>query len=346
MPYERMFHTHFRRPFATIILAFAVCLVLPPQGPAMAQTITDTFSCSHVSTIDLGSVLVGGSIHDSLFLFDSNTVKPRDTINFTIFPNGTVSLEDTNPFFLSSLQQTYATTILFSPTAPGSISDSIVLESLRDASCRTTYRITAEGVGPTADNAIIPLHHTSHDIIAFKSDTVLHIQLHNNGAAITFDTLKLDTGTAFRLDLSAVTFPYTLASGSSFPLTLSFIASTPGFYTDFISAPDEPILPISVQGLLNPNDEVQTPGKSTYIWLYPNPSQSMVTIRTQGLSGTHAIITDVLGRVVQQADFTGDWQWDRQNDGAMVPAGIYFLLVTGKEMNGKAVHQVARIVLE
>jgi|GEM_PF-3398376 len=344
-----MIQTHFRRAAATLLLAFAVCLVLPPQGPAMAQTITDTFSCSHVSTIDLGSVLDGGSIHDSLFLFDSNTVKPSDTINFTSFPKGPIYLEDTNLVFLNSLERTYATTILFSATTPGSISDSIVLESFRDASCRTMYRIAVETVGPTSDNAVIPLSHSSHDIIAFKGDSVetLHIQLRNNGAAITLDTLELDSGKAFRLDLSAISFPYRLARDSSFPLTISFVATTPGFYTDYVRMPGEPILPLSIQGLLQPKDAVQTqPTASIYFSIYPNPSQGSVTIHPENISHAHLTITDVLGRVLQNADFTGDWQWDRQNDGAMVPAGTYFLLVTGKEMNGKAVHQLARIVLE
>ncbi|HET6400126.1 MAG TPA: T9SS type A sorting domain-containing protein [Candidatus Kapabacteria bacterium] len=320
-------------------------IALIPATAAKAQAITDTLNCGQRSRIDLGAVVTGGTLKDSLFLFSTDT-----STNFKIVPLSSAGFSSTDTSaFLPLGQRRYATTIEFSQSTPGFDSVNLIIES-RSFPCQDTFNVIAEAVGPDTDNAVIPLIHTSHDIIAFKSDTTetLHIQLLNNGPTITFDTLKLDSATAFRIDLSSITFPYTLDSGSFFPLKLSFIATNPGFYTDFISAPNHPIIPLSIQGLLQPKDAVQhEPPVTTYLRLYPNPSQGAVWVHAENITKAQATITDVLGRIEREASFRGDWQWDRETDGGgIAPAGTYFLVVTGTDANGKAVHEVERIVLE
>ncbi len=127
-----------------------------------------------------------------------------------------------------------------------------------------------------------------------------------------------------------------------FTLKLAFNASKPGFYTDFITMPNEPILPLSVQGLLEPKDAVETqPVGTIYFYLYPNPSPGLLTIHTENITTAHVIITDVLGRTEQQTDFAGDWIWD----GASVSDGTYFANITATTASGFQVHEIRRIVI-
>jgi hypothetical protein len=261
----------------------------------------------------------------------------------------------TNPNNIHILQNStrFATTISFSPpdSELETVSTSFVFEPTADSSCQTTFDVFAKVVGPDTNNSIIPLDHGPDDIIAFKSDTsdeTLDLQFQNNDSvSISIDTLELQNDTAFRIVSSSIKFPATLSSGSSFNLKLSFIASSPGFHSDFIGAPDHSILPLSVQGLLIPKDDVETqPTGSIYFMLYPNPSNGPVTIHTQNISQTHLTISDVLGRTLTETSFTGDWQWDRSGSNGIAPSGTYFVIVSGIGSNGEPVHEVKRVVLE
>ncbi len=348
--FARMFNTKMRLRIIAKILALVASFALLSK-PAAAQTVSDTFSCNFSSTIDLGAVLAGGTLQDSMFILDKDTNNATDTVGFIKFPIGNISLSDTSsPLYLFASQKKYITTIIFSSASVGTINDSIVLQSTKG--CQSTYHILAEAVGPDTDNSIVPLDHSSHDIIAFKkSDSTtktLHIQFENNfDSSITIDTLTLQKDSAFHIDSSSVTFPATIPAGHSFTLTLSFIASTSGFYTDFIGRPGRPILPFSVQGLLLPNQAVQTPqGATIHVSIYPNPSHGLVTIHTDGLSQEQVTLTDVLGRVVGKAAFSGEWQWNGQWNAGPAASGTYFVLVTGRDASGKPAHVVLRIVIE
>lgn len=347
--FERMIFFRFRRIFSTIILALTAGVALPWQS-AFAQTITDTFYCGHTSHIDLGSVLTGATLQDSLFLVDDEG--SSDSVVFITFPSGDFLLTNHNIFGLDSSRPVLATVIQFSRSTLGVESDSIVLESRGNTLCRSTYYLTAEAVGPDTNNSIIPLNHTSHDIIGFKksdsSSETLHIRFENNfDSSITIDSLRLQNGTAFRIDSSSVSYPHTLLRDSSVTLALSFIANSPGFYTDFVIMPGRPILPFSVQGLLLPNLQVQSHSNtSTYVWIYPNPSQGPVTVHTQNLTRANVIISDVLGRTLAKASFIGDWQWmPKTNNTASTPS-TYFVTVSGQNADGVQVHEVRRIVIQ
>ncbi|MFI5200983.1 MAG: T9SS type A sorting domain-containing protein [Candidatus Kapaibacterium sp.] len=347
----RMTKPGFRLAMSRSIFAFAVCIAIFSASDASAQR-TNTLSCGSNGTIDLGAVLAGQTLHDSLFLQNSDSAKDS-VFTITSSPTSGFSWSPSSSIHLVSGDSAYVTTIVFSDSSIGATdSTSIVFQPVADSACVTTFELLAHSVGPDTNNSIVPLNHTSGNIIAFKSDTSgqsLHIRLQNNfNGSITIDSLELSSDTAFRIDSISVIFPVTLKHDSSFTIKLSFIASNPGFYSDYISMPGQSILPLSVQGLLKPKDAVQIePSAITYIRLYPNPSQGAVSIQTENLTKAQVTITDVLGRIEREASFHGDWQWDRETEGGgIAPAGTYFIIVTGTDANGKGVHQVERIVLE
>jgi hypothetical protein len=333
-----------------VIILLAVMVVLPTailRGQTLPQ---DTLRCKDTVTIDLGGVLAGATVHDTLPLLNLDSSNDSD---FNIITNGNSGFSWTSSPHLYYNQTTNATIITFSAsdTTLGLVSSTMVFQPKQDTLCETVFKVRAEAVGPDTDNSIVALNQSSYNIIAFKSDTsnqTLQIEFQTDDTtSLHIDTLILENDTSFSILPSSIKFPDTLPAGGSFSLKLAFIAKKPGFYTDFISAPDHSILPLSVQGQLEPKSSVLTqPNSSIYFALYPNPSNGPVTIHTQNISQTHATITDVLGRTMTQSSFTGDWQWDRSGANGIAPAGTYFIEVTAIGMNGEHIHRVERVVLE
>ena len=339
----RMLKSRIRHVFVASVLTVAVVL---SSSPAHAQTVVDTFDCTRISTIDLGAILSGVTIQDTLYLVDRDTSNTSDTVRFVSIPSGNFSLSDTSQAILLSNQRPFVTTILFSRPTPGTSTDSVVLATTRGG-CEATYHIIAEAVAPDTNNSIVPLKHTSHNIIAFKksdsSRETLQLHFKNNfDSSITIDSLTLQNGSAFRIDSSSVDFPATIAADSSFKVSVSFTARTAGFYTDFIGMPGRPIIPLSIQGLFQPNQGFQSFSNSisTYVWVYPNPSQGLVTIHTESLSHASVSITDVLGRpITKQQSFADDWMWNPTSQ----EGGTYFVAVSGTTVDGLHIHEIHRI---
>jgi hypothetical protein len=345
---KRMTVYHFCRTI-TFAAAVASLIAILHNDTLKAQTITDTLSCGRISNIDLGAVVTGGTLSESLDLFDSS----RTDSVFTIISNANSGFSwtiDSAGIAIQPLHIGTATIISFSADSVAQVdSDELIFQSKQNDSCITTFTLTAEVIGPTGNNSVLPLSHTSHTIIAFKTNTpgdTLDLKLQNNlGSSLTLDSVNLQKGTAFTIVSSSL--PATIPEDSSFKLKLAFTASKAGFYTDFVRMPNHSILPLSVQGLLLPNDAVQTrPPATSYFSLYPNPSYGQVTIHSENITQTQVTITDVLGRTLTEASFTGDWQWDRAEGNGIARSGTYFIVVTGIGSNGEPVHEVQRLVLQ
>ncbi len=348
---KRMSIVRFSSSINRFIFACVAGVVILPAMSAVAQT-SNTLSCGGRGTIDLGAVLSGGTIQDSLYLMNSDN-KGDSVFRIISAKTQEFSWTISSGIRLAPGDSGYVTTFIFSDSSLRTDSLPVVFEpnTADSDSCQTTFEVLAEVVGSTGNNSILPLKHTSHNIIAFKSDTsneTLQIQFQNNfGKSLPIQSLGLQNDTAFHIVSSSISFPDTLPSGGSFTLNLSFTAKRPGFYTDFITSPDQPILPLSVQGLLLPNDAVQIqPANSTYLSIYPNPSYGSVTIHTENITHADLTITDVLGRTVKATPITGDWLWDRSGANGTALAGTYFIVVTGTGSNDEAVHEVQRVVLE
>ncbi len=347
---EQMTLARIRQTVLRFALTFTGFMAILPAISAHAQKVPNTLSCGSKFSIDLGTVLAGGTLRDTLFLFNQDS--DRDSIfEIKTLPDTNFSWTDPSSIHILLDSTRDWTTISFTSSKIGLAAKTIVIEPTADTdSCQTTCDIIATVVGPDTDGAIVQLDSGSKDIIAFKSDTsnqTLQIQLQNNyGHSIFTKTLQIQDTTAFSIDKSSI-IPDSLADRAIFTLKLRFTAKSLGFYTDFIRSPDEPILPISIQGLLLHNDAVKTqPITPVYFVLYPNPSNGPVTIHTKNISQAHVGITDVLGRTLTEASFTGDWQWDRTGTNGIAPSGTYFVIVSGIGMNGEPVHEIKRVVLE
>ena len=329
------------RAAALLFLLILSWEALLPVERANAQIITDTLSCGVRPTIDLGAVLAGGNLLDSLYLFNSDDKDSVFHIQFTARSGFSTNI--INPLRLRFGTLDYATTITFSDTTIGFHSDSIIFTDT--SGCSVTFPLSAEIVTPDTNNSYVPLKHTLDDIIAFKTNVpgdTLDFQFQNNFDSNLFiDRLALRSGTNFKIISTSVSFPDTLRSDSVFDLKLAFTATKPGFYSDFIGAPNDPILPIAIQGLLQPSDVVQMqPTGSIYFSIFPNPSPGELTIHPQNISKAHVTISDVLGRVVIQSDFSSDWIWNSN-----VSDGTYFVTIAASTIDGFQLHEIHRIVV-
>ncbi len=224
-----------------------------------------------------------------------------------------------------------------------------------DSSC-TGVQLLLEGdvIGPTADDSTFSLQNASTEVIAIQSNTNSTSRLFyfkNESTALdTIDSVYITGTTAFSID-SPHTFPIILNAQSSLPVSLTYQRSSQGSDNGdlfIVSVPNEPILfDFALQGVRTANDAVQTqPPTTIYFYLYPNPSNGPVTIHTENILQSHVTITDVLGRTLTEASFTGDWQWDRSRGNGIAPSGTYFVVVTGIGMGGEPVHEVKRLVIE
>jgi Secretion system C-terminal sorting domain len=341
---EQMTIARIRQIVTRFALAISCFVLVFSAARTNAQTIKDSLECGFKRTINLGSVLAGGTLTDSLVLYNSDSSSKDSQFTISSSTDSGFSWIKNN---ISIRQDSigYTTTISFSHSTLGFDTASLIF-SADSTSCQTTFQLIAQVVGPDTDGAIVELDKSSKDIIAFKSDTsneTLQIQFQNNfGVSLPIDTLVLQNDTAFSIVSSSIKFPDTLPAGASFTLKLAFIARKPGFYTDDVIMPGHSILPLSVQGILQPKDAVEIqPLGTIYFYLYPNPSPGLLTIHTENINTAHVTITDVLGRVEQQTDFTGDWIWD----GTSVIDGTYFANITATTSSGFQVHEIRRIVI-
>ncbi|HZK75275.1 MAG TPA: T9SS type A sorting domain-containing protein, partial [Candidatus Kapabacteria bacterium] len=166
----------------------------------------------------------------------------------------------------------------------------------------------------------------------------------NSDSAIKIDSLHIAQTNAFSFT-SPPKFNFSVAAGDSFVIGLSYQRSSQGSDNGYlaISRPNEPILQdVILQGVRTSGDAVQLqPAASTYFRLYPNPSSGRVTIHSESIAVAHVTITDVLGRVEQQGDFSGDWSWD----GGSSNDGTCFVNITATTTDGFHVHEMRRLMM-
>jgi hypothetical protein len=333
----------------TLFCALSLLAILIP-ATAHAQTFPFSLTRNGSSAIALNPVLAGvGIVEDTILITD--TSGSSNSVSVSISGNPDIGL-DTDKFTIDTNKH-YSFVVTFAPKSVGNDSTTLTFKFDGDSA---TLLLTAQGIDTTTDSSTLTLSNAANGIIAMeyqKDSALIHVFIKNDfSTEDTISSVTLADPTFFHI-LNPPTTSIPLPSKDSFEIILSFNAT--GSSTDFlkdelllVSVPNDPIAPeIAIQGLYNPNDAVQTqPTQTTYFYLYPNPSQGPVTIHSQNISQTHVTITDVLGRTLTEASFTGDWQWDRSESGGMAPSGTYFVIVTGIGTNGEPVHEVKRMVLE
>jgi hypothetical protein len=332
-----------------LFCALSVLAFLCP-GAIRAQNLSFTLSPNNSSVIQLPSLLAGaGIVEDTILLYSTVSI---DTVSITINSDSTIGLL-TDTFIIDTTKlYPYPFIITFAPKSIETDSATLFFNFNGHAA---TLKLTAQGIDTTTDSSTLALSNTANETIAMeyqKDSAVIHVFIKNDfSTEDTISSVTLADPTFFHV-LNPPTTLISLPSKDSFEVTLSFNASgsSTHFLKDalYISKPNHPIAPaIALQGLYVPNAAVQTGSQgSVYFFLYPNPTIGLLTIHTDNISSAHATITDVLGRTIQQADFTGDWQWDRASSNGIAPSGTYFVIVSGIGSNGEPVHEVKRVVLE
>jgi hypothetical protein len=337
----------------SIRVVFCALSVLAIFYPGAVQGQSFTLSPGNSSSIQLNPVLAGaGIVEDTILLYSTAT---SDTVSISISGSSDIGLIDTVTFIIDTNDSSpypYPLIVTFAPKSVEKDSSTLIFNFDGHSA---TLRLSAQGIAPTADSSKLTLSNTANEIIAMeyqKDSAVLHVLIQNDLSTDTISNISLANDTFFHI-LSAPQTPFSFQKNASFEITLSFNASgaSTGFLKDellLVGVPNDPIAPaIAIQGLYNPNDAVQTqPPTTIYFYLYPNPSNGPVTIHTENILQSHVTITDVLGRTLTEASFTGDWQWDRSRGNGIAPSGTYFVVVTGIGMNGEPVHEVKRLVIE
>jgi hypothetical protein len=307
-----------------------------------AQSFTDTLKCKNAITVDIGGVLIGDTVMDSISLI--NRISSTDT-TWNVSQNETASLKLSDTLGHADSGKKWNTFIVFTPKDTSSITVPISLVPTDDPGCASNINLTAHGIGPTKDSSTFSLQDTSEDVIAFQtnnnSDAGTFFFINNSDTAIEIDSIKISQTKAFSIT-SSPTLPLHLLSQASFPLGIAYQRTSQGSDNAelVIGVPNEPILPIALQGVRTGNDVVQTqPSGSIYFMLYPNPSYGPVTIHTENITQAHATITDVLGRTITEESFNGDWVWDGEQ------SGTYFVNITATMTDGTSLHEVRRVVM-
>jgi hypothetical protein len=334
-----------RIPQASFLLVLCFTLLFGRTGYAQQ---TATMTCGQIDSINFGQLLEGDSV-----VFGLTLINHRTDQSWNVLSGISSIFKDTASSGSTLLDSSWKTGVLLNARTLSDTGSIEALDTITD-SCNTPLLFEAYIIGPTADNGTFPLQSSSPEVIAIQSNSNSTSRLfyfkNESSSLDTIDSVYISGTTAFSID-SPYTFPIILNPESSFPVGLSYSRSSQGSDNGelfVVSVPDEPILQdVALQGVRTGNDAVETqPLGTIYFYLFPNPSNGLVTIHIENINAAHVTITDVLGRVEQQADFTGDWIWDRAEGTGYVPAGTYFIVVTGIGLNGEMVHEVQRLVLQ
>jgi hypothetical protein len=340
---------------ATLLLSAVFVLSLSglPRR-ASAQVIFDSLHCStpSVKTVEIGGVLFGGSVQDTVRFLNAFTI-PNDSV-FTFEFAGDASFSvDIDSFHLHPDSQALWT-FNYKPTDSSNHFAYLIIRTRgSDSTCIDTLLINAPAITPTKDSATFSIFPSPQDVIAIQSSTnisSLTIYLKNETTSqYIIDTIRL-VGFDTSMSISShIPFPDTLVASDSFQLSLTFNRTSKGFENGHlvITVPDEPILQdaIAVQGLRLPDAFVDfMPSGSVYFWLYPNPSQGVVTLHSEGLVHMHVKLLNVLGITLRDEDFNQDWTLSTIS-AAIPEPGTYFVVVSGITPDGMSVHEVKRLVI-
>ncbi|SRR5579883_49258 len=319
---------------------------------AKAQKLTYTLRPNDSVGVTLSPVLIGAkSVEDTLYIRD--TLEVNDTIRISYSGDSELVPMD-SIFVIDSASHPYPFVVTIKPLSSPSSFTGLATIRFHGDSARVT--LFSSGIAPTKDSSSILLSNIAYSTIALKytkdSANVLFFIKNNQEQTDTITNLTTEGNTFFHI-LGHPSFPIVLAFGDSLPIHISFKSIGPieRFVRDrlYITMPDHPILPsISLQGLYTPDASIleTSNNEPTHFWVYPNPSSGPVRIHSDFVH-THFQLTNVLGEILDNEDFTGDWMWDRRASGNYtVPHGTYFLILTGEDANGHTVRQVCPIVLE
>ncbi len=307
-----------------------------------AQSFSASMACSRIDTIDIGQVLQGDSTEYPLVL--TNKFSPR--IFHWAVTGGSTTLRLLESSGNGAPDSTWKATIVVQ--ADTTLGPHAITVDIRSDTDSCTYRLLLVDrvIGPTPNDTTFSLQTLSENVIAIQTDSSSSIRsfnfANNASGADTINSITIFGSSAFSIT-SKPMLPLMLQHGQSFKVGITYRRSSLGSDNAdlLIGMPDNPILlEAGLQGVRTATDGVQ--GKeirTIYFFLYPNPSFGNLTIHTRNISQARVVITDLLGRVIEQADFAGDWIWDDALD------GTYFVNLNGTTTGGTHIQETKRIVV-
>jgi hypothetical protein len=330
--------------------ATAILLIFSASG--YSQTFRIPMHCNDASKVEIGAVLVHDTLVDTLLLVnelengDSTWTVENETFEVFLSPApARLRVGDSVRTLIS-----YAPQFLEKFTLP--------VRLVSDSSfCETFLIVTGSGVGPTPNGATLPLQHTPSDIIAVESNTdIVHRQFYfrnDSSERVILDTIYIANAPSFSID-ALPSFPDTIPSLASLPLSITFRRSIPGSENGFlISKPDHtPItfgIKFSLQGLrvASSGQVYEKPANSKYIWLYPNPSHGPISVLTEGLTHTQIQLVDILGASQREDRFESNWMWDGlTGSGHRIMPGTYFVIVSGMNEQHELIREVRSLIVQ
>ena len=330
---------------ALVVVILTLCVTF-----ASAQTIRLTVACDTNLTRSLGSVLVDGSITDTLVLTSGfpKTDLTRKSLRFRADSNFDGLNLTLPPSFDSGSPVTQY--ITFHPKDTGLFRDTLFLV---DTSCTDTIIFFATGLVPDTNGSIFSLLPNGQNVIGFQSDTNrqrLTVKFQNNVG----DTIEILPSSVFLFDTTNFSISRrpdsaVILKGGEFSFEVEFNPSALGFHSaTMVIRPSRPVITeaFSLQGVRFGSLAVVTrPSDTAPFFLYPNPSHGPVILGSNGVTRGHVTITNILGQVIRDEAAAGDWIWDGMSSaGSAVPAGTYYVIASGISASGKYVQQVLPLV--
>gem|GEM_PF-4474677 len=337
-----------KRPYASPFFYFAfICATFLIANRIDAQSFQVRLTCGGSDSLFLQPMLLGDTLFDTV-RFINNANNRSDSI-FGI-QNGTSHLLFLDSSITVDSGASVSSVIRVIPDS-GFNDVTVNLIGVGGGTCNISLDIITHGITSSKDGATFSLQHTASEAIAIRTDSSgVHRTFffrNDSSGTLSIDTISILQAPSFSID-SLPPFPLLIPAHDSFPLSLRFNRSVPGTENGYLitkptHTPISDEFKISLQGMLVVQSSVNSfKGPDGIVIVSPNPLQGWTVVRTQNMTETHVIITDILGRNITESNFQDQWRWDASS----TSPGTYFVIVTGKNTAGVPIRSVQRIMLE
>jgi len=211
------------RPLPLLPLAACGLLILIAFTPQTLHAFDTKKSSGIVATpasVDFGNVQVGHSASQTETLTNTATVG-LTIYSSTLTGSGFTASGLTLPMTLAA-GQSFTFTLTFAPQASGTASGNITFSSRNG---RSKLVVALTGAGSAAGTLAVSPPSLSFGNVAVGSNKALQGTLSASGTSVQVSSGTVSTS---EFTISGITFPVTIASGSSVPFTMTFAPQASG----------------------------------------------------------------------------------------------------------------------
>ena len=198
------------------------------------------------------------------------------------------------------------------------------------------------------DSSWIALYNDQERTLTFSGDTgrrsVTYRFYNDQPDSVTILSVSLAQGSLFEITAIEPTLPiFKLAPYGLMDVTVMFTGS-PGSYSDTLVIVTETsvvALHFPIAAVISGSSVGRLLPSEVAISLSPNPSTGIVRVQVHGGKARSIEVLDLLGATINTLTTQED-SWD----GSQVPAGVYFLRVSGLRDDGQPFVSMQRVVIE